>query len=594
MDRRTNDTRLGRFGLNHPLVLPFSHSLIHLPRPVLPVTTLSVYRLATILDNPGEPDAATRYRDAAELKALGYSDLVLFGTTALSGVERPDVVADAEVRRWVAQHFETVQRRIAEARAADLGVYLAYDVLSLAVDTVREQQEAVCCKNDPDMLCPASDAALGRSVASLEALLEQLPAVEGVVLRFGDNDAGRMPHLVGNDIYQPHCARCSQLGRAQRIGQVIDAFYDQVVQRRSKRLIVRAWNVRPRGLHDSGDLCRRVVAALPGTADDDRLILSFKFTHTDFWRYQRWNPPSLHTGGRPLIYELECQREYEGKGTIPNWQAPLWRDGAPECDGPAGAGLDVVRDAVNLVGLWAWVRGGGWGGPFVKDESWIDANAFAVPRLADDPSTHCDELAGAWIAQRLGVEDEALVTAIRRVLENSPETVREAFYIGPFARRRDDPWHPSADWIQDDVLDAEAAWRMIQPLPESVLDEVVDEKRAAVERLAGDSVAMHRAVSERTRRCVEPLLSSLVYAESLLRVLHHLVAGFVAYRRFKEQPHDLQRQRCRRHLVDAQSHWTQHTQQHAGQPGAGTPFREKHFWRLTQMMLAEVVVGDEE
>ena len=33
-------------------------------------------------------------------------------------------------------------------------------------------------------------------------------------------------------------------------------------------------------------------------------------------------------------------------------------------------------------------------------------------------------------------------------------------YIAPYARSLAQPWHPNADWIQDDVVDAEAAWRL--------------------------------------------------------------------------------------------------------------------------------------
>ena len=80
-------------------------------------------------------------------------------------------------------------------------------------------------------------------------------------------------------------------------------------------------------MHDNPDLCRRVIQRLP---DDDRLIYSFKFTHTDFWRYQRWNPSSLVCGNRPVIFELQCQREFEGKGAVPDYQPPLWSAGMKE------------------------------------------------------------------------------------------------------------------------------------------------------------------------------------------------------------------------------------------------------------------------
>jgi len=238
--------------------------------------------LATILDNPGEPIAETRYRDPAELSRLGYNGLVLFETTALSGIDRPDSVGTDEVRRWVAQHFETVGRRIDEARAADLNVYLAYDVLCLPAELVEEHIDVLTCRNRPATLCPASDDVLARSVKALESLLGQLPDVDGIVLRIGDNDTTRLPHLVGNDIYQPHCPRCSLLGRADRIVRIVEPFHRSVVERLGKRLIVRAWNVNPGGMHDSAELFGRVHPRLPGGADDDRLVLSFKFTQADF------------------------------------------------------------------------------------------------------------------------------------------------------------------------------------------------------------------------------------------------------------------------------------------------------------------------
>ena len=548
--------------------------------------------LATILDNPGEPIAETRYRDPAELRRLGYNGLVLFETTALSGVERPDSVGTGEVRRWVAQHFETVCKRIEEARAASLSVYLAYDVLSLPAEVVDEEGAVLTCRSRPQTLCPASDELLERSVAALESLLGQLPQVEGVVLRFGDNDALRLPHLVGNDIYHPHCPRCSQLGRADRIVRVVEPFYRFVVERLGKRLIVRAWNVNPGGMHDSVELFGRVQPRLPGRADDDRLVLSFKFTEADFWRYQKWNPASLSAAGRPIIYELECQREFEGKGAIPNWQVPLWRNGPSEVTGN-GAGLATVAHRVNLAGLWGWVRGGGWGGPFVTDEAWIDANVCAVPQMARDPDAQPADLARHWVRQRLGLSDPQVTDALYRILEHSATTVLQAFYIGPFALARRDPWHPNADWIQDDLVDAQAAWRMIEPLPDSAVERVIAEKREAVERIAADSVMLQRLVSNENRRVLEPLVHSMVYCESLLRALYHLIAGLVAYRQFRADPDSRTAGRCRRHLVDAQSHWIHHTQTHSGLSGAGSAFREAHFWELTQKILGEVGMGSD-
>lgn len=546
-------------------------------------------KLATILDNPGEPSAQTRYRDPKQLAQLGYNGVVIYETTGLSGVDAPDSVGTGEMGRWVAQQFDRIGKRLEEVTRAGLAVYITYDALSLAANTVEEHRNDYVCRNRPGSLCPASEATVDRSCASLKQLLGNLPPVNGVVLRFGDNDAARLPYLVGNDIYSPHCPRCSQLGRADRIINIITRFHELVVTKMNKRLIARAWNVRPNGMHDSVELCGRIAPQLPGDPKDDRFVLSFKFTHTDFWRYQRWNPASLAFGDRPIIYELQCQREFEGKGGMPNWQLPMWRDGAPEvADRDEVHGLRGARRKVNLAGLWAWVRGGGWGGPFVRNETWIDANACCVPLLADDPDREVDAFADKWIHDRLGVTDERVAATIRQVIIPSSDVALHGFYIGPFARAKSDSWHPNADWIQDDVLDAQAAWRIIQRLPEASLDEVVQEKQNAARQLADSRSALQQLVTASNRSTLDPMVNTLIYGESLLISLRDLLAGLVAYRRYLKSRDAAEAETCRRRLLASQSHWNHHAQRNASMPGTPTAFREVHFWDLTQRILTEL------
>ena len=545
-------------------------------------------KLATILDNPGEPFAGSRYRDPKALCKLGYNGIVLYETTGLSGVESPESVGTGEMRRWIAQQFEIVQQRIESGVKAGLDVYISYDVLSLARHALDKDASEMTCARRPSTLCPASEEALERSGLALEALLRRFPSVKGVVLRIGDNDAARLPYLIGNDIYSPHCARCSVLGRADRITLVLNHFHNLVVAKHGKRLIARTWNVRPNGLHDSVELCKRVVERLPGDPEDDRFILSFKFTQTDFWRYQNWNPSSLAAGRRPIIYELQCQREFEGKGSIPNWQVPLWRDGYPESKSQSPSGLAQVASSVNLAGLWAWVRGGGWGGPFINNETWIDANVFAVPKLADNPKADPIELAKSWVTERLNIRDPDIAKVIVDILKHSPAVIRDGFYIGPYATTKADPWHPSADWIQDDLVDAQAAWRIIQRLPDNLLDQVAAEKQEAVTVTAQDYGQLQHLMTDQTRSTLEPLLHTLQYEESFYQALRDLLGGLIAYRRFLKSKDANLAETCKQKLTSAQSHWSSHTQRFASTPGAATAFRENHFWELTQQILAEL------
>lgn len=543
-------------------------------------------KLATLLDNPGEPRAESRYRDPNHLAELGYNGRVIYSTTALSGVDRPDSVGTGEMRRWVEQQFERHEQSIEESRAAGLDVYITYDVLSLPRQMVERDEAALTCKGRPDVICPASETAIRRSVDALRALLERWPTLAGVVLRVGDNDAARLPYLVGNEVYQPHCARCSQLGRVDRVANVLTRFHKLVVEDFDKRLIARAWNVRPNGMHDSVDVCEGLYPKLPGKEDDDRFVISFKFTETDFWRYQRWNPSSLCLGNRPVLYELQCQREFEGKGGVPNWQPPLWLHGAPEV-GEEHFGLSEARKRVNLAGLWAWVRGGGWGGPFVKNETWIDANVFAVPLIADQPDIDLPTLANRWIKHRLPDLSDRATQAVESLLEHSTQFALDGFYIGPFAKTRDSAWHPNGDLIQDDIIDADAALRMVQRLPESELDNVVAEKQRAVDQIARNLSTLHKLAAEEKHAALEPMINTLEYTESLFTALRDLLAGVIAYRRHQKAPNDQRRDQVRRLIRSSQTQWTHHTQRHGALPGAATAFRESHFWDITQRILEE-------
>ncbi|MDH3584484.1 MAG: hypothetical protein OER86_09740, partial [Phycisphaerae bacterium] len=485
--------------------------------------------LAMILDNPGEQPQRTRFRDPQRLRELGYSDLIVYPTTALSGLLGPETVEAGDIRQWVEQQYDAAARTVAEAQAAGLGVWLTVDAPSLARELVGH---AMTCVKQPRVLCPASDELLEMSGQCLDALLARFDSVRGVVLRLGDNDASKLPYLIGNDVYTPHCARCSALGRAGRVARLVRYYYDRVVQQTGRKLIFRCWNARPGGMHDDEEVCRRIVEQLPV---DEKLILSFKFTNTDFWRYQQWNRCSLACGDRPVIYELECQREFEGKGAVPNYQPPLWCGGMGEL--PRARGLSDVRERANVVGLWAWVRGGGWRGPYVTEEheAWIEANVVAVPQLAADPQASPDALAGQWIAEHLKCPDGPGADAIARILAHSPQTILESFYIGPYALSRETQWYPAANFIQDDQVDAESAWVIVQRLGDADLDQVVAEKQAAEQRLADDRLALQQAADSLPEALRGPMLASLDYAESLVRTLHHLLAGMVDYRRYRRQ-----------------------------------------------------------
>src|SRR5690606_32310806 len=158
-----------------------------------PRLTDHMLKLATTIKNPGEPAAESRYNRPAELKHLGFDARVLFETTGLSGVASPNVIQDPELRRWVQTTADNVSRSLDESAEAGLRVYLFYDMLVLPRDLVERNVGALPCKNRPGVLCPASDLAFRHSLEALASMIDRWPSIDGIVLRFGDTDAARLP-----------------------------------------------------------------------------------------------------------------------------------------------------------------------------------------------------------------------------------------------------------------------------------------------------------------------------------------------------------------------------------------------------------------
>ena len=544
--------------------------------------------LATNVRNPAEPAPAGGEVRPGELAQLGYGGVVLFETIALLGLTDPDAAPDADTRRWAEHLGADVDAKVAEAEGAGVEVWLCVDAPALPVWRVEARPDRFTCRRRTEILCPAREATTAACVAAGLEVLDHWPSAAGIVLRLGDSDVGKLPHLVGSDVYAPRCGRCEPMSPADRVLEMTRAFHAAVVGQRGKKLILRGWNLGDGLMHEDPAVAAEVAAGLPGDPGDGSMVLAFKHTAGDFRRDRSWNASAYASGGWPVLFELQCQREYEGKGGIPNWQVPQWVHGDPHAPplkrdgGVIPGGLLEASRRLNLAGVLSWVRGGGWGGPFASDPSWIDANAWAVPRVVEalfrgeeDPAAG---LAAAWATQRLGL-GEGAAAAVAEVLEASPEMVRRAFYFR--TDHAPDPADPDARpatsrWVSDDLVDVNKLARLIDRLPEERLDPAVAAKAEAAATATALRLRLQEAAAAggADARRLKPLVSTLVYTESLLRCFHHLTAGLVARRRHREKPAAATGEAATRLLQAAVSDWMHHTQRHANALGTATAFRE--------------------
>lgn len=215
--------------------------------------------------------------------------------------------------------------------------------------------------------------------AMFAEIAARFPKLDGVVVRTGEAYFENTPFHEGNTPFPLGDRQTSGWdateGHSLLIGLLREAFCERGV-----KVVYRTWGFG--GIHTEPSAYLRATDPVP---PHPKLLLSIKHTKGDFHRKYPFNP-TLGIGRHPQIVEVQCQREYEGKGAHPNYIAQGVIDGFEEFAGSAPPqGLkDLVGDP-RFKGVWAWPRGGGWKGPYIANEFWCALNALVLARWAADP-----------------------------------------------------------------------------------------------------------------------------------------------------------------------------------------------------------------
>ena len=94
---------------------------------------------------------------------------------------------------------------------------------------------------------------------------------------------------------------------------LINFLRDEVCQKHGRYLFFRTWDCFPDRFHADKNYYLDVTDRIE---PHEKLIFSIKHTALDFWRRVRFND-CLTAGKHRQIVEVQCQREYEGKGAYP-------------------------------------------------------------------------------------------------------------------------------------------------------------------------------------------------------------------------------------------------------------------------------------
>ncbi|BCJ48333.1 hypothetical protein GCM10010168_77410 [Actinoplanes ianthinogenes] len=348
--------------------------------------------------------------------------------------------------------------------------------------------------------------------AGLRELFAAMPFASGLMIRIGEGgSAYRAP---GWDYYSDIAVTTPE-----QVREMLAAFL-AVAGESGRDIIFRSWTV---GVGAVGDLHTNPESyeTVLGSLHDPHLIVSTKFTAGDFYSHLPMNT-TLATGDQRRIVEFQGRREFEGFGSLPNDLTALH-----------GAALNRLL-ALNphIEGVWLWTQDGGplHAGPrtlYLRTGFWqlYDLNAYAMGRLARDPSTDPGEITADWARQTFS-PDPATVAAIGRMFAASREAITTGLYLTPYADYSAkalglEP--PPMMWIfeWDIVTGDSAALDSIYAISRGHLDETIaeGERAAAVADQQRATVAATDPGTWRDPALRASLLAALDYQSDLYRTL---------------------------------------------------------------------------
>lgn len=328
-------------------------------------------------NNPGEDLTKTDFNDPLFLKKGGYTgqvmnDFIFPHTAILFKKLNPHIFEEGTKEWiWIQEAVAKIRENIKKAHAAGIQVYYFTDIIVLPKKLVEIYHDEIC--DAQGRISFEKPKTIEIHKIMLDELFETFPDLDGLVIRTGETYLNNVPYHTGNGPITN--------GASSHI-KLISLLRDEVCVKRNKKIFYRTWSFG--GMHDSASYYLNVVNAIPV---HENLIFSIKHTQGDYHRTFKFNP-TLGIGKHPQIVEVQCQREYEGKGAYPNYVMDGVINGFEEYKNDTSNrkfnGLKDLKGNPNLAGVWSWSRGGGWRGPYIKNEFWCKLNAYVISHWGQD------------------------------------------------------------------------------------------------------------------------------------------------------------------------------------------------------------------
>ncbi|MDB2385021.1 hypothetical protein N9V96_00950 [Polaribacter sp.] len=400
-------------------------------------SVLSPLILDMVHHNPGEAPYKTKYNNPAVIKEMGYNGKVyfLFESPALAinweSVDKDILPKGSKDRKWVDAKATQIKQMHATCKAANMAIYAMSDLVLFPKRLIEKYKIENSFGNPNDSLTEK----LIR--AQINEMFTQFPDLDGLVVRIGETYLHDAPYHLGaiEDKKNPE----------KTIIPLINILKEEICEKRNKQLIFRTWGAFDVNL----EAYMKVSNAIE---PHENLIISIKHCEGDFHRANAFSKV-IGQGRHRQIIEVQSAREYEGKGAYPNYIANGVINGFEEYDSMPEEKINSIQEFVNTkpelyAGVWTWSRGGGWDGPYIKDELWCDLNSWVIAQWGQNTNKSEEFIFNRYATERLNLKGNDVAKFRKLCLLSAEAVVR-----GRNSTYRDmNPW-----WTRDQGI----AWPMV-------------------------------------------------------------------------------------------------------------------------------------
>jgi hypothetical protein len=437
---------------------------------------------AFILDwiqpNPGEPKTKSAFCDPNNLVRNGYNGQVtaslLEAAVTFDSLDPQVFPRNSQSRQWVDKLAGSIDQEIQAAHQANIKIYPFTQVLVLPKSLCDKYHDELYSGNRIDIHKPFTQKIVCAQIAEIFTRFLDL---DGLTVRWGETYLVDVPyHTGGNPITR---------GMQSQV-TLIKLLRDEVCVKRNKQLFYRTWG---KDFHFNPDYYLKVTDQI---APHSNLVFSIKYTIGDYHRMQIFNP-TLGIGKHRQVMEIQCQYEdygkgahpyYVGQGVIDGWEELQYLNDEKirqhfytESDGRYQANLNCLRDFIKqpqYAGILTGSRGGGWNGPYIKNELWCELNALVITKWAQDPRRSEKEIVREFAKDKLGLRGADQDRFYQICLLSAAGTLRGR--CSYFAKNN--VW-----WTRDDVMggiNEQERGMFDQVIQEGVTEKMIAEKAEAV------------------------------------------------------------------------------------------------------------------